>query len=124
GTAIVGLGWPPRLGVDLSGGVILVYEVDPGKKRTGEKIDMGELVSSISRRINPGGQKEVVVRPFGQEQVEIIIPKVDTQTLDEIKRVISTSGLLEFRILANHTDHERTIQRALAPANAHLKEIV
>jgi len=28
GLAIIALGWPPRLGIDLKGGVILVYEVD------------------------------------------------------------------------------------------------
>src|SRR5688572_22335789 len=32
GGVIVARGWPPNLGIDLSGGVILVYEVDQEKK--------------------------------------------------------------------------------------------
>ncbi|MFM8435638.1 MAG: hypothetical protein ACKOBP_09930, partial [Planctomycetia bacterium] len=32
GIAITALGWPPRLGIDLNGGVILVYEVDAAKQ--------------------------------------------------------------------------------------------
>src|SRR5262245_7596451 len=31
GIVICLVGWPPRLGIDLSGGVILVYEVDQSK---------------------------------------------------------------------------------------------
>jgi len=32
GVAVMVLGWPPRLGIDLKGGVILVYEVDAAKQ--------------------------------------------------------------------------------------------
>ena len=62
------LGWPPKRGIDLRGGVILVYEVDQEKK-TDEDVDMDKLVAAVSRRVNPGGQKEVTVRTFGTEQV-------------------------------------------------------
>jgi len=32
GATICGLGWPPRLGIDLKGGLILVYEVAAGRQ--------------------------------------------------------------------------------------------
>src|SRR5688572_202173 len=35
GAAVSVMGWPPKLGIDLSGGVILVYEVDQTKKQAG-----------------------------------------------------------------------------------------
>ncbi len=35
---------------------------------------MEKMVGTISRRVNPGGVKEVTVRPFGLDKIEIIIP--------------------------------------------------
>ena len=36
GALITWLGWPPRLGIDLKGGVILVYEVDASRQSAGQ----------------------------------------------------------------------------------------
>ena len=67
---------PLKLGIDLRGGVYLTYEVDhknhPASLDTGE---MANLIDSIRRRVNPSGQKEVVVRSRGTDQVEIIVPQ-------------------------------------------------
>ena len=87
--------WPPKQGIDLKGGVILIYEVDDEltrqtarRRQTAQgdqpaaadeelgKVDMPGLVQALSRRINPGGVQEIVVRPYGDKQVEIIIPDV------------------------------------------------
>ena len=107
GLVIVCLGWPPRLGIDLKGGLILIYEIDREKQREkegGEAVNMDELVAAVSRRVNPGGQKEVTVRRFGLDQIEVIVPEVDQSEVDLIKRIVSSSGILEFRILANPDD--------------------
>ena len=194
GLAIIALGWPPRLGIDLKGGVILVYEVDGSKQvggqvedaigkieslltaregrlgtatriadgRIGVKlettdaasrasfidgvekldyggakvrlakapvaadaldlefevegrsaaVDMDKLVAAVARRVNPGGQKEVTVRRYGIDQLEVIVPEVDQSEVDSIKKVVSKSGVLEFRITANRDDprHRRVIE--------------
>ena len=65
--AILVLGPPLKLGVDLSGGVIIVYEVDQAKRPAGETVNMDKLIEAVKRRVNPGGQKEVVIRPYGTE---------------------------------------------------------
>jgi len=119
-------GWPPKLGIDLKGGVILVYEVDvsgrsttQGKSKAGgddHKINMGDLVAAVNRRINPDGLKEIVTREFGSQQIEIIIPDVDPLEIARIKKSISTAGMLEFRIVANGTDHGPVIELAKAQA--------
>jgi SecD/SecF fusion protein len=108
------MGPPLKLGIDLSGGVILVYEVDQTKKKPGESVDMDKLVAAVSRRVNPGGQKEVTIRKYGVEQIEIIIPEVDKPEVERIKNIISKTGNLEFRILANQRDDKDLIERALA----------
>ncbi len=104
--------WPPPLGIDLKGGVILVYEVDRSKLEPGQSVDMDELIRAISDRINPGGQREVTVRPYGANQVEIIIPRAEQAELDRIKSRVSSTGALEFRILCHQLHHSDLIQRA------------
>ena len=123
GVAVTVLGWPPRLGIDLKGGVILVYEIDAAKQAAktvdaegnaegAAPIDMDKLVAAVSRRVNPGGQKEVTVRRYGLDQLEVIVPDVDQAEVDLIKRIVSSAGVLEFRITANPEDprHKRVIE--------------
>ncbi|HEX4132046.1 MAG TPA: protein translocase subunit SecD [Pirellulales bacterium] len=112
------LGWPPRLGIDLRGGVILIYDIDKSQTHEGQQqldaMTIDKLVGAVSKRVNPGGILEVTVRPYGVGQIEIIIPEPrktgaegendSAQTsgeLDRIKNKISTSGALEFRIVAD-----------------------
>jgi SecD/SecF fusion protein len=193
--AICYFGWPPKLGIDLSGGVVLVYEVEGsqvqsnnledfarmlgdqlnrdrdekvivkvvddhiefvvpkdgdvgrlerqiadlggqgsrlasvGKRKEGDldvliydpdkslkKVDMEKLVAAVTRRVNPGGLKEVTIRQYGPEQIEVIIPEVEQTEIKTIKDLISTAGALEFRILANprKPEHRDIITRAQA----------
>ena len=120
------------MGVDLKGGVVLIYEIDLGTgasvdtgtstRRKGPRkggspapaaeINMGDLVQALTNRINPSGTKEIVIRPYGERQVEIIIPEVDAEEVQNIKRQISTAGMLEFRIVANTRDHQDIIALA------------
>ena len=73
---------------------------------------MGDLVQALTNRINPSGTKEIVIRPYGDRQVEIIIPEVDAEEVEQIKRQIETAGSLEFRIVANAADHQDIIALA------------
>jgi SecD/SecF fusion protein len=63
-----------RLGVDLVGGTILVYEVDKTKQMQEVKPD--ELAASLKRRIDPADLYNVTIRPVPGEtpRVEIILP--------------------------------------------------
>jgi SecD/SecF fusion protein len=108
GAVVTYAGWPPKLGIDLSGGSILVYEI----KDPREKPDMEKLIAAVTMRVNPGGVKEVTIRPYGVGQIEVIIPKASPEELKQIKEKISATGLLEFRILANTRDHADIIARA------------
>ncbi|MGH7226939.1 MAG: hypothetical protein ACRELF_27305, partial [Gemmataceae bacterium] len=63
-----------RLGVDLVGGTILVYEVDASKQQGEVKPD--ELATALKRRIDPADLLNVTIRPITGEttRVEIILP--------------------------------------------------
>ncbi|HEV3142320.1 MAG TPA: protein translocase subunit SecD [Gemmataceae bacterium] len=61
-----------KLGVDLVGGTILVYEIDPDKKPKDFKPE--QLAAALKRRIDPADLYNVTIRPVGDTRVEIILP--------------------------------------------------
>lgn len=116
---------PVEPGIDLKGGTIIVYEIDPehvkdeqGAQRGGANVNWSLLVARLKGRIDPSGTLGVDVRKFGDRQVEIIIPKTETSELERIKKLISTAGSLAFRIVANSSQHGDTIQAAVRQAQA------
>lgn len=123
GCVVTYTGWPPKLGIDLSGGVILVYELEDPSQEEGPEdeagpwddqgIDMDKLISAIELRVNPGGQRQVDIRKYGAKQIEVTIPRADEEQVRRIQEKISSAGTLEFRILANNRDHKLEIEKAL-----------
>lgn len=97
-----------KLGIDLAGGANLILEVDQGKLDEQEKkltADvMSQMATSINKRANPGGNKELTVRPLGTNRIEVIIPKADPQVVEQTKRMMTRLGSLELAILANSQD--------------------
>ena len=111
----------PGLGVDLRGGTILVYEIDPEKNTAdgdGVKIKSEDLIEPLTRRINPAGTREIVLRPYGETEIECIVPEVNQREVDQLKAEIAQAGILRFAILANRLDHAREIELATEQANS------
>jgi SecD/SecF fusion protein len=107
----------PKQGVDLRGGTILVYEIDPSKSNpeageSGSEVKSKDLVGPLTKRINPSGTREIVIRPYGDSQIEIIIPEVDQREVAQIEETLKQAGILRFAIVANRTDHQRIIDMA------------
>ncbi len=109
--------WPPsqklKLGIDLSGGTILVYEVESANLPPG--FNMDELVSASKKRADPEGVKEIPIRKIGGTRIEIILPQASNEEVEEVKKMLIDVGALEFRILANRKHDEGVIARALGP---------
>ena len=108
---LIAVGWPPRFGLELTGGVSLVYELDVARDKP-VAVDMDRLIAAISRRVNPGGDREVTIREFRTDQVEIVMPTAERAELDRIKSIITNLGSLEFRILATERTDRNLIERA------------
>lgn len=134
GFAATFLGWHKMtLGIDLRGGVVLVYNVSPGAgaREAGEggrgisDQTMDSLATAIGRRINPAGVREIAITKLGSSQIKIIIPEAEDAEVDRIQRVISESGSLTFRILAS-TLHEqqdgKIIEQALRTPDRQIKD--
>ncbi|MFM8323583.1 MAG: protein translocase subunit SecDF, partial [Pirellulaceae bacterium] len=83
--AVIGAGlilWRGELrkGPDISGGTILVYEIDRSVQDGSDlsaRASATQLVPALTDRLNPTGTKEIVIRPYGEDQIEIIVPQVD-----------------------------------------------
>jgi SecD/SecF fusion protein len=98
------------LGVDLSGGTILVYNVDTQNKPADMSID--QLVNALKERLDPKGMFNYSIRSLGEDQVEIIMPRAHEEDVDRVKQLISTVGRLQFKMVANTRRHAELIQIA------------
>jgi len=109
GFAALAMGWHRlTLGIDLQGGVVLIYDAKP-IQGAGEHhidpltggLDMDQLTRAIGRRINPGGVREIAITKHGLDKIQIVIPHAEAAEVARIRRVVSESGALTFRILAS-----------------------
>ena len=101
-------------GIDLAGGTNLVYELDASQAGP-EGIDnnlMDRMVGAVTKRINPAGTKEIVVRRVGKMRIEVILPGADPAVVEETKELMTRLGTLEFSIVVNKSDHAGIIRTA------------
>jgi len=88
-----------RLGLDLQGGIHMVYKVDLSQVEPGEEADVIEgVVAVISNRINPLGVTEPVIQKQGQDRILVELPGLSIT--DKEKERLSRVALLEFGELA------------------------
>jgi SecD/SecF fusion protein len=62
-----------KLGVDLVGGTILIYEIDPDHQMA-EGYKPSDLAAALKRRIDPNDLYNVTIRPLSDTRIEIILP--------------------------------------------------
>ena len=112
-------GYRLKWGPEIVGGTNLIYAIDRSSEGNAKiKVTAKDFMVPLINRLNPSGTKELLIRPIGEDQIEITIPDVDDIELSEIKRQITDSGILQFRIVANQNDHKNIIDLATAQANS------
>lgn len=85
-----------KLGVDLVGGTILVYEIDLTKNVSAESKfdparDTSVLADALKRRIDPNDLYNITIRPAGGEgRIEIILPTGGTHRAKKAEEVWQT----------------------------------
>lgn len=106
-----------KLGPDIKGGTNLIYQIDQSTVgNSGVRVSSRDFIAPLQNRINPSGMNESVVRPAGDDKIEIIIADVDPAEIEEVKRKITEAGILQFRIVANGNDHDELIKAARTQA--------
>lgn len=117
--------WPPRFGVDLSGGINMIGQLDLGVwgkqdavSPTGQtKVTANQIIPTLRERVDPSGVKEIVIRALGDDKIEVIMPRVELAEAMDIWNRLAQTGHLQFRILADGLFHNAEITLASEQAN-------
>lgn len=100
-----------RLGPDLAGGTILIYQKAENEK--GPATNIEKLLPALKERLDPAGLYNYVIRALGTDRVEIIMPEALSEDVDRVKRLVSTVGQLQFKIVAHNRRHRELMDRAV-----------
>ncbi len=88
-----------RLGLDLQGGIHVVYEADLSSVEPGDEDDAIEGVMAVlSNRINPMGVTEPVIQKQGSDRIVVELPGLDIT--DKEKESLGRVDILKFGELA------------------------
>ena len=84
------------LGLDLQGGIHLVYKADLSQVTSGDTAEiMGGAVAVIANRINPLGVTEPVIQKQGEDRIVVELPGLSIT--EKQKERLGRTALLEFR---------------------------
>ncbi len=84
-----------RLGLDLQGGIHMVYKVDLSNVEPGEEANIIDgVIAVLNNRINPLGVTEPVIQKQGQDRIVLELPGLSIT--DKEKERLSRVALLEF----------------------------
>ncbi len=92
-----------QLGLDLKGGVAFTLEAkdEPGKPvdtyQRAEKLQ--KAIEIIGNRINGFGVAEPVIRPIGENRIEIQLPGISTKDNPDVVDQVTAPARLDFRIV-------------------------
>jgi len=92
-----------RLGLDLQGGIHMVYKADLSQVKPDERADVIDgVIQVISNRINPLGVTEPVIQKQGEDRIAVELPGLSIT--DKEKERLSRVALLEFGELAGEEE--------------------
>ena len=95
-----------RLGLDLQGGLHLVYKADLSNVEPGEEASiMDGVVAVLKNRINPLGVTEPVIQKQGQDRILVELP--GKSITDKEKERLSRVAILEFGELAGDDEEAK-----------------
>lgn len=105
------LNWPPKFGVDLRGGITIIGQLREDAEQT-ESVDIKTMIPQLIARVDPSGTQEILLRPLGNDKIEVVIPDVDMDEAMRIWERLTQAGELKFRIVADLNYHPTLTARA------------
>jgi len=100
------------LGLDLRGGIELVYKVVKPEDEETTPLKAQDIAEVIRRRIDAYGMREPRVQPMGDDRILIQIPGSDASDVARVRNVITRVGRLEFRLVADEANNKTTLEDA------------
>lgn len=88
-------------GLDLKGGVVFVFELDQQDNASTyqRESDLTKSIDILRKRVNGLGVTEPVIRPIGDNRIEIQLPGVSTKDNPEVQNEISKPAKLTFHFI-------------------------
>ena len=90
-----------KLGLDLQGGLRIEYRVNPAEGKTPSKAELDVLRRIIVNRVDKSGVSEPQVVVQGNDRIVVEMPGV--QNADQIRKLVGTTGRLDFVPLGTTT---------------------
>ena len=109
GVVTVTTRWPPKLGIDLRGGAILVYEIDQEKQKADFR---PRVMKKIQEGLSAGEKSDFLVKDNQNGQIEITGPK---SKRDE---AVNKIAAIDFTLL----DEQKNVEFAMAPLTEPIDE--
>lgn len=96
------------LGIDLAGGSSFTVKLSPATDKDGKSVpirkeDVQHAIDILERRLSPNGEKDLQMSPQGDDRINILMPGVKPEEVDEVRTKIQQVAHLEFRLV-----HEKT----------------
>ena len=111
-----------RLGLDLQGGIHMVYLADTSSVEEGSETEaIDGAVAIIEKRINILGVTEPIIQKQSGDRILVELPGISEA--DKAKRLIGQTALLEFRELEIDEDGEEKWVPATGTVNGQEKEL-
>ena len=92
-----------QLGLDLKGGIAFTLEVDERvaikDSDNARKEKLTKAIEIIGARINAFGVAEPLIRPIGNNRIEVQLPGLDTRTNPDVIDQVKKPARLDFRIV-------------------------
>jgi preprotein translocase subunit SecD len=111
-----------RLGLDLKGGIHMVYQADLSRIEKGSEGEaMAGAIAVIEKRINILGVTEPVIQKQGEDRILVELPGISEA--DKAKRLIGQTALLEFREKVTDAQGNESWVPAKGTINGEKKEL-
>jgi SecD/SecF fusion protein len=100
-----------KKGIDLQGGSEFVVELQPspdadGKVKEVYPTDIQQAISILEKRLNPNGEKDLLLAPQGENRILIQMPGVTEAEVKNVRTQIEKVAKLEFRMVHPNSDSE------------------
>jgi SecD/SecF fusion protein len=96
GIVICITGWPPKRGIDLSGGVILVYEVDQSKAGS---VDVPGTIDQLKKELGTLGVATEIAPTDEPGRLEITLPGTDPAQTNEVETAIGKVSIPDTQLV-------------------------
>ena len=106
-----------KKGIDLQGGSEFIVELQPspdadGKIKAVYPTDIQQAISILEKRLNPNGEKDLLLAPQGENRILIQMPGVTEAEVKNVRTQIEKVAKLEFRMV--HPDSASEIAQLKA----------